>query len=139
MTISVVALYTDSAGAFLNSLTPTVSIITPAGASVSSGDATFIANGLYQYTFTYQFDVQYIWSFDGGVSLDATDRYVNGSFLVPSSGSSSGVLTPQAIRNSMLLSPKGVAQNGSIDEQLTFLKRALYIIDRIAKKLGIIS
>ena len=120
MTISVVALYTDSAGAFLNSLTPTVSIITPAGASVSSGDATFIANGLYQYTFTYQFDV-------------------HGSFLVPSSGSSSGVLTPQAIRNSMLLSPKGVAQNGSIDEQLTFYKRALYIIDRIAKKLGIIS
>lgn len=136
MTISVVAQYSDSLG-FLNSLTPTVSIILPDGTSVSSGSATFIANGLYQYTFTINYDVQYIWSFEEA-TLGFDERYVTGSFMIPSSGSSSGTLTPQAIRNAMLLSPKGVAQNGSIDEQLTFYKRALYIIDRIAKKLGII-
>lgn len=136
MTISVVAQYSDSSG-FLNSLTPTVSVILPDGTSVSSGSATFIANGLYQYTFTINYDVQYIWSFEEA-TLGFDERYVTGSFMIPSSGSSSGTLTPQAIRNAMLLSPKGVAQNGSIDEQLTFYKRALYIIDRIAKKLGII-
>lgn len=41
--------------------------------------------------------------------------------------------------SAQLLRSYGVVQNGSVDEQLTFLKRALYIIDRIAKKLGIIS
>lgn len=137
MTISVVAQYSDDSG-FLNSLNPTVSVITPDGTSVSSGSATFIANGLYQYTFTVNYDVQYIWTFEEA-TLDFNEKYVTGSFMIPSSGSSSGTLTPQAIRNAMLLSPKGVAQNGSIDEQLTFYKRALYIIDRIAKKLGIIS
>jgi hypothetical protein len=137
MTISVVAQYSDSSG-FLNSLTPTVSVILPDGTSVSSGSATFIANGLYQYTFTVNYDVQYIWQFEES-TLSFDEKYVTGSFMIPSSGSSSGTLTPQAIRNAMLLSPKGVAQNGSVDEQLTFLKRALYIIDRIAKKLGIIS
>lgn len=137
MTISVVAQYSNDSG-FLNSLTPTVSVITPDGTSVSSGSATFIANGLYQYTFTINYDVQYIWTFEE-TTLDFNEKYVTGSFMIPSSGSSSGTLTPQAIRNAMLLSPKGVAQNGSIDEQLTFYKRALYIIDRIAKKLGIIS
>ncbi len=137
MTISVVAQYSDSSG-FLNSLTPTVSVITPDGTSVSSGSATFIANGLYQYTFTVNYDVQYIWQFEES-TLSFEEKYVTGSFIIPSSGSSSGTLTPQAIRNAMLLSPKGVVQNGSIDEQLTFYKRALYIIDRIAKKLGIIS
>lgn len=138
MIIAVVAQYTDSSGAFLNSLTPTVSVMTPDGTTVSSGSATFIANGLYQYTFTIQYDIQYIWMFDES-TLGLTERYVTGSFMIPSSGSSSGTLTPQAIRNAMLLSPKGVAQNGSIDEQLTLYKRALYIVDRIAKKLGIIS
>jgi len=137
MTISVVAQYSDDSG-FLNSLTPTVSVITPDGTSVSSGAATFIANGLYQYTFTVNYDVQYIWQFEE-TTLPFEERYVTGSFMIPSSGSTSGTLTPQAIRNAMLLSPKGVVQNGSIDEQLTFYKRALYIIDRIAKKLGIIS
>lgn len=137
MTISVVAQYSDSSG-FLNSLTPTVSVILPDGTSVSSGSATFIANGLYQYTFTVNYDTQYIWQFEEA-TLSFEEKYVTGSFMIPSSGSSSGTLTPQAIRNAMLLSPKGVVQNGSIDEQLTFLKRALYIIDRIAKKLGIIS
>lgn len=137
MTISVVAQYSNDSG-FLNSLTPTVSVITPDGTSVSSGSATFIANGLYQYTFTINYDVQYIWTFEE-TTLDFNEKYVTGSFMIPSSGSSSGTLTPQAIRNAMLLSPKGVAQNGSIDEQLTFYKRALYIVDRIAKKLGIIS
>lgn len=137
MTISVVAQYSNDSG-FLNSLTPTVSVITPDGTSVSSGSATFIANGLYQYTFTINYDVQYIWTFEEA-TLDFNEKYVTGSFMIPSSGSSSGTLTPQAIRNAMLLSPKGVVQNGSIDEQLTFYKRALYIIDRIAKKLGIIS
>lgn len=137
MTISVVAQYSNDSG-FLNSLTPTVSVITPDGTSISSGSATFIANGLYQYTFTVNYDVQYIWTFEEA-TLDFNEKYVTGSFMIPSSGSSSGTLTPQAIRNAMLLSPKGVAQNGSIDEQLTFYKRALYIIDRIAKKLGIIS
>jgi len=137
MTISVVAQYSDDSG-FLNSLTPTVSVILPDGTSVSSGSATFIANGLYQYTFTVNYDVQYIWQFEES-TLSFEEKYVTGSFMIPSSGSSSGTLTPQAIRNAMLLSPKGVAQNGSIDEQLTFYKRALYIIDRIAKKLGIIS
>jgi hypothetical protein len=136
MTIAVVAQYSDSSG-FLNTLTPTVSIVTPDGTSVSSGTATFIANGIYQYTFTYQFDVQYIWTFDGGSGLSFEERYVTGSFAVPSSGSSSGILTPQAVRNAMLLSPKGVPQNGSIDEQFSFYKRTLYIIDRIAKSLGI--
>jgi hypothetical protein len=136
MTISVVAQYSDSSG-FLNSLTPTVSVILPDNTTVSSGSATFIANGLYQYTFTINYDVQYIWSFEEA-TLGFDERYVTGSFMIPSSGSSSGTLTPQAIRNAMLLSPKGVVQNGSIDEQLTFYKRALYIIDRIAKKLGII-
>ena len=137
MTISVVAQYSDDSG-FLNSLNPTVSVITPDGTSVSSGAATFIANGLYQYTFTVNYDVQYIWTFEEA-TLDFNEKYVTGSFMIPSSGSSSGTLTPQAIRNAMLLSPKGVVQNGSIDEQLTFYKRALYIIDRIAKKLGIIT
>jgi hypothetical protein len=137
MTISVVAQYSNDSG-FLNSLNPTVSVITPDGTSVSSGAATFIANGLYQYTFTVNYDVQYIWTFEES-TLDFNEKYVTGSFMIPSSGSSSGTLTPQAIRNAMLLSPKGVVQNGSIDEQLTFYKRALYIIDRIAKKLGIIS
>lgn len=137
MTISVVAQYSSDSG-FLNSLNPTVSVITPDGTSVSSGAATFIANGLYQYTFTVNYDVQYIWTFEES-TLDFSEKYVTGSFMIPSSGSSSGTLTPQAIRNAMLLSPKGVVQNGSIDEQLTFYKRALYIIDRIAKKLGIIS
>lgn len=137
MTISVVAQYSDSSG-FLNSLTPTVSVITPDGTSVSSGSATFITNGLYEYTFTVNYDVQYIWQFEES-TLSFEEKYVTGSFMIPSSGSSSGTLTPQAIRNAMLLSPKGVIQNGSIDEQLTFYKRALYIIDRIAKKLGIIS
>lgn len=135
MTISVVAQYSNDSG-FLNSLTPTVSVITPDGTSVSSGSATFIANGLYQYTFTINYDLQYIWTFEEA-TLDFNEKYVTGSFMMPSSGSSSGTLTPQAIRNAMLLSPKGVAQNGSIDEQLTFYKRALYIIDRIAKKIGI--
>lgn len=137
MTIAVVAQYSDSSG-FLNALTPTVSIVLPDGTAVSSGTATFIANGIYQYSFTVSYDVQYIWTFDGGGTLDFSERYVSGSFMIPSSGSSSGVLTPQAIRNAMLLSPKGVAQNGSIDEQFTFYKRVLYIVDRIAKKLGII-
>ena len=137
MTISVVAQYSDSSG-FLNSRTPTVSVITPDGTSVSSGSATFIANGLYQYTFTVNYDIQYIWMFEEA-TLGFEEKYVTGSFMIPSSGSTSGTLTPQAIRNAMLLSPKGVVQNGSIDEQLTFYKRALYIIDRIAKKLGIIS
>jgi len=68
MTISVVAQYSDSSG-FLNSLTPTVSVITPDGTSVSSGSATFIANGLYQYTFTVNYDVQYIWQFLNRVVL----------------------------------------------------------------------
>lgn len=137
MTISVVAQYSNDSG-FLNSLNPTVSVITPDGTSVSSGSATFIANGLYQYTFTVNYDTQYIWQFEES-TLSFEEKYVTGSFMIPSSGSSSGTLTPQAIRNAMLLSPKGVVQNGSIDEQLTFYKRALYIIDRIAKKLGIIS
>ena len=137
MTIAVVAQYSDNSG-FLNSLTPTVSVITPDGSSVSSGSATFIANGLYQYEFTVNYDVQYFWQFEES-TLAFEEKYVTGSFMIPSSGSSSGILTPQAIRNAMLLSPKGVVQNGSIDEQLTFYKRALYIIDRIAKKLGIIS
>jgi len=137
MTISVVAQYSDDSG-FLNSLNPTVSVILPDNTTVSSGAATFIANGLYQYTFTVNYDVQYIWTFEES-TLAFNEKYVTGSFMIPSSGSSSGTLTPQAIRNAMLLSPKGVVQNGSIDEQLTFYKRALYIIDRIAKKLGIIS
>ena len=131
MTISVVAQYSNDSG-FLNSLTPTVSVITPDGTSVSSGSATFIANGLYQYTFTVSYDVQYIWTFEEA-TLDFNEKYVTGSFMIPSSGSSSGTLTPQAIRNAMLLSPKGVAQTGSIDEQFTFYKRILYIVDRIAK------
>lgn len=135
MTISVVAQYSDDSG-FLNLLTPTVSVITPDGTSVSSGNATFIANGLYQYTFTINYDVQYIWTFEES-TLSFNEKYVTGSFMVPSSGSSSGTLTPQAIRNAMLLSPKGVVQNGSIDEQFTFYKRILYIVDRIAKVLKI--
>lgn len=131
MTIAVVALFTDSSGAFLNALTPDVSITTVDGTAVSSGTATFISNGIYQYSFTFSYDTQYIWQFDGGNTLGDTERYVTGSFMVPSS--STGTITQQFIRNSMLLSPKGVAQTGSIDEQFTFYKRILYIVDRIAK------
>ena len=91
MTIAVVAQYSDSSG-FLNTLTPTVSIVTRQGTSVSSGTATFITNGIYQYTFTYQFDVQYIWTFDGGSGLSFAERYVSGSFSM--GYSTSGALTP---------------------------------------------
>jgi hypothetical protein len=59
-------------------------------------------------------------------TIFGTNRF-SGSTTIP------GAYTDDA----MLLSPKGVPQNGSIDEQFSFYKRTLYIIDRIAKSLGI--
>lgn len=136
--ISVVALFTDSSGGFLNALTPTVSITLVDGSVISSGSATFVSNGIYQYSFDYNYDTQYIWQFDGGNTLNDTERYVTGSFMIPSASTSQGAITSQFIRNAMLLSPKGVVQTGSIDDQFTFYKRILYIVDRIAKFLKII-
>lgn len=136
--ISVVALFTDSFGGFLNALTPTVSITLVDGSVISSGSATFVSNGIYQYSFNYNYDTQYIWQFDGGNTLNDTERYVTGSFMIPSASTSQGAITSQFIRNAMLLSPKGVVQTGSIDDQFTFYKRILYIVDRIAKFLKII-
>lgn len=135
--ISVVALFTDSSGGFLNALTPTVSITLVDGSVISSGSATFVSNGIYQYSFNYNYDTQYIWQFDGGNTLNDTERYVTGSFMIPSASTSQGAITSQFIRNAMLLSPKGVVQTGSIDDQFTFYKRILYIVDRIAKFLKI--
>lgn len=113
---TVTASFSDASG-FLNSLSPTCSVILADGTAVASGPMTFVSDGRYRFTFTGVAGVTYNWRADGGVSLPHAIRYAENGFK-------ENVVSSTDIRDALLEDPDELIAPGreSIDGKLRRLE-----------------
>lgn len=113
---TVTASFSDASG-FLNSLSPTCSVILADGTAVASGPMTFVSDGRYRFVFSGVAGVTYNWRADGGVSLPHAIRYAENGFK-------ENVVSSADIRDALLEDPDELIAPGreSIDGKLRRLE-----------------